>query len=107
MANSPSLQDYSVLIVDGVSLSAADMSNRLSALGAKVHVVANSASAILLARTKRLNVAMIGFKHQEGISALKRALHERGVPCIICAAPRKAEHVDYERVFSLALAPVA
>ena len=50
---------------------------------------------------------MIGFKHQEGISALKRTLHDRGVPYIICAARRKAEQVDYERVFSLALAPVA
>ena len=46
MANSPSLQDCSVLIVDGVSLSAADMSNRLSALGAK-DVVANTASTML------------------------------------------------------------
>lgn len=107
MANAPSLRDCSVLIVDGVSLSAADMSNRLSAMGARVHVVTNTASAMLLARTKRLSVAMIGFRHHEGTAALKRTLDEYGVPYIICAAPRKAEHVDYERVFSLALAPAA
>jgi CheY-like chemotaxis protein len=56
--NKPLLNGYSVLIVDGQSLSAADISARLSNLGAKVHVVANPKSAEAVVCAKRLDVAL-------------------------------------------------
>jgi hypothetical protein len=47
MTSPPSLSGHNILIVDGQSLSAADMSNRLVAMGAKVHVVPNAPSSWL------------------------------------------------------------
>ncbi len=104
MTKQPSLKGYSVLIVDGASLAAADMFGRLSALGAKVHVVANAASAITLIRAKRLDVAMIGYP--ESTRALTRALAEWGVPYIVCNSAEKFG-VAYETVISAPLAPAA
>lgn len=49
------LSGLSVLIVDGESLSAADISGRLLAQGARVHVVANAARALAVVQAKRLD----------------------------------------------------
>lgn len=49
MTNAP-LEGLSILIVDGQSLSAADISSRLSALGARVHVVTTAARAAAVVR---------------------------------------------------------
>lgn len=107
MTTPPSLSGYSVLIVDARSLSAAEMSNRLVALGAKVHVVSNAASAIAITRAKRLDVALLGFRPQECTAALKRTLDQYGVPYILCASAISQDHLDYQKVFSLALTPAA
>lgn len=76
MNNPASLKGYAVLIVDGGSRSAADLSNRFSALGAKVHVMDNTASALTLTHSKRLDVALISFEREP---ILKRALQAQGV----------------------------
>lgn len=103
----PPLTGLSVLIVDGSSLSAADMFNRLTSLGARVHVVPNAASAMVMTRAKRLDVAMIGYRPEDNSAALKRTLDEYGVPYITCAAADKKDHLDYEKVFSLTLRTAA
>jgi PleD family two-component response regulator len=105
MTSSRSLSGQSILIVDGQSLSAADISNRLVALGAKVHVVPNAASAMAMARAKRLDVALIGYRPEECSGDLKRTLDQYGVPYIMCASAVKQDHLDYQKVFSLALEP--
>lgn len=87
MNDPQSLKGSAVLIVDGGSLSAADLSNRFSALGAKVHVMENAASAVALTRAKRLDVALISIEHEP---ILKSALQEQGVPCIVCGFTRAA-----------------
>ena len=104
----PLLHGYSVLIVDGQSLSAADISTRLSNLGAKVHVVANPKSAEAVVRAKRLDVALIGHHFKDCPRELKRALDEHGVPYITTATSSKAGSVrHYDRLFSLALKSAA
>jgi PleD family two-component response regulator len=103
MTNPQSLTGCSVLIVDGRSLSAADMSNRLTALGAKVHVVPNAQCAMAFTRTKRLDIALIGYRPEECSTELKRSLDLHGVPYIMCASATKQDHLDYQKVFSLAL----
>lgn len=100
------LQGLSILIVDGLSLSAAELS-RLTALGAKVHVVPHAASAVILALPKRLDIALIGYRTEECSAELRRTLEQRGVPFIQCASAGKQDHLDYQRIFSLALAPAA
>jgi len=107
MTSPPTLRGFSILIVDGLSLSAAELSNRLTALGAKVHVVPNAASALAFALTKRLDVALIGYRPEESSHELRHRLDECGVPYVQCASAAKQEHLDYQRVFSLALAPAA
>ena len=106
--STPPLHGYSVLIVDGRSLSAADISTRLTKLGAKVHVVANPTSAQAVVRAKRLNVALIGHHFRDCPRELKRALDEHGVPYITTATSSKADSVpQYDRLFSLALESAA
>ena len=98
----------SILIVDGRSLSAADISNRLSALGAKVHVVANPTCAKAVVRSMRLDVALIGHHYHDCPKELKRALEEYGVPFITTATTSKSKSTrHYEKLFSLALQPTA
>lgn len=106
--NSPTLTliGQSILIVDGVNLSAAELSNRLSALGAKVHVAANPVSAIRFAESKRFDVALVGFGSFENNHLLLKALERRGIPHVTCASSSRREYVDYSHVFSLDLAPV-
>lgn len=103
----PNLSGLSVLIVDGQSLSAAEMSNRLTSHGARVHVVPNAAAAMLVTRAKRLDIAMIGFRIDGDTGALKRMLDEYGVPYVMCASATRADHVDYDRVFGLPLPSAA
>jgi hypothetical protein len=107
MTSPPSLSGHNILIVDGQSLSAADMSNRLVAMGAKVHVVPNAKCAIVMARAKRLDVALIGFRPQESSPELKHTLDLYGVPYIVCASASKQDHLNYEKVFSLTLPAAA
>ena len=102
------LEGYSVLIVDGRSLSAADISTRLSSLGAKVHVVANPKCAQVVVRSTRLNVALIGHHYHDCPKELKCALEECGVPYITTATTSKSKSTrHYEKLFSLALPPTA
>lgn len=103
----PSLKGLSVLIVDGHSLSAAEISGRLIALGARVHVVASAAAAILFARAKRLDVAMLGSRAEAGSVSLRRTLDEQGVPYIHCDPQQMNDCRMYDRVFSLALPAAA
>ncbi len=93
----------SVLIVDGRSLSAADMSNRLTSLGARVHVVNNTAAAIMMTRAKKLDAAIIGHQTEDNSKALRKALDEYEVPYIRCVSPQGEDHLNYEKIFSLAV----
>jgi PleD family two-component response regulator len=102
------LEGYSVLIVDGRSLSAADISNRLSSLGAKVHVVSNPKCAQAVVRCMRLDVALIGHHYLDCPKELKCTLDERGVPYITTATTSKSRSTrHYDKLFSLALQPTA
>lgn len=96
----------SVLIVDGVSLSAAELSQRLSALGAKVHVIPNAERAAALVRVKRLDIALIGHHVEDMPLALTKVLDEYGVPYIITATNFEHQSIGYEQFFRQIL-PVA
>lgn len=103
MTKDPCLDGWSVLIVDGESLSAAELSERLAGLGAKVHVVANVAAAASVVRSKRLNVALLASSSEECTQDLVRSLDLYGVPYIRCAR-RIKEAPDYRQFFNLPFA---
>ena len=105
MTNS-SLHGMSILIVDGQSLAAADISGRLSALGARVHVVPNAARAGTILRAKRIDVAFIGHNAEDAPLSLRKALDQHGVPYVITATASHPHTGQYERIFSLALEQV-
>lgn len=103
----PTLHGQTILIVDGVSLSAAELSNRLSALGAKVHVAANAVCAARFAESKRFDMALIGSSCFENNRVLVKALERRGIPYVTCATSSRLKNSDYSRVFSLRLESAA
>jgi hypothetical protein len=59
-----------------------------------------------MARAKRLDVALIGFRPQESSPELKHTLDLYGVPYIVCASASKQDHLNYEKVFSSQAVPV-
>lgn len=96
------LAGTAILIVDGQSLAAADISERLLTLGARVHVVSGATRAMAVVRAKRLDMALIGPAPEDAPAALKRTLDEYAVPYVITATSRTSEP-NYERIFSLSL----
>jgi CheY-like chemotaxis protein len=98
MTNAP-LEGLSILIVDGQSLSAADISSRLSALGARVHVVTTAARAAAVVRAKRLDVALIGHGSEDAPLSLQKTLDQYGVPYVITATASQSHTGQYERIF--------
>jgi PleD family two-component response regulator len=107
MIHTPTLHGQTILVVDGATLAAAELSNRLTWLGAKVHVASDPVSAARYAECKRFDLALVGFSSCEGSSKLMKTLERRGVPYVSCASSSKLEHVDYSHVFSLELQPAA
>lgn len=92
-----------ILIVDGVSVAAAELADRLTTLGAKVHVVANAACGARFVAAKKFDIALIGYDHAELERGLFRELEKRHVPYVLCASTSKFGTIPYERVFSLPL----
>lgn len=80
----PTLHGQTILIVDGITLAAAELFNRLTGLGAKVHVASNSISAARYVESKRFDFALVGFDTSD--RHLMRTLELRGVPHISCAS---------------------
>jgi DNA-binding NtrC family response regulator len=101
------LHGQTILVVDGCTLAAAELSHRLTGLGAKVCVAANAACAARYVEGKRFDLALVGFGTASMNRPLIKALERRGVPYIHCASTTKLEHVDYAHAFSLALQPAA
>lgn len=86
--HSTSLAGYTVLIVTGDYFSSAELSVRLSALGACVLVVENARRAAAITATTRLDMAFIGFDTGEGRENLRHTLDLHGVPYIVTASSR-------------------
>ena len=80
----------SVLIVDRSEDWAADLRSRLAPLGVKVHVVNSETSALMLARSKKIDVAVLEFSVDPWTTNLCRELHELNVSTIYTATPADA-----------------
>lgn len=92
-----------ILIVDGVSVAAAELADRLTTLGAKVHVVANAVCGERFVSSKKFDVALVGYDGADLGRDLFRALEKRGVPYVLCASSSRFGKIPYDRVFSLPL----
>lgn len=97
------LVGQTILIVDGVSVAAAELADRLTALGAKVHVVGNAISGERFVSAKKFDVALLGYDGADIGRDLFRALEKRGVPYVQCASTSKVGKIPYDRIFSLPL----
>jgi DNA-binding NtrC family response regulator len=87
MINSLSLSNSTVIIVDGYSLSASVLADRIRLLGANVHVVTSAAAAGTLVRNKKIDVVFVGYRLADGAHGLTKMLDQYGVPYITCATP--------------------
>jgi DNA-binding NtrC family response regulator len=87
MLNSLALSCSTVVIVDGYSLSASVLADRIRMLGAKVHVVNSAAAAGMLVRNKKIDVVFIGYRLADGAFGLTKMLDQYGVPYITCGTP--------------------
>jgi len=92
MINSLSLSSSTVVIVDGYSLSASVLADRIRMLGAKVHVVTSAAAAGMLIRNKKVDVVFVGYRLADGVHRLTRMLDQYGVPYITCGTPTDEGH---------------
>lgn len=78
------LYEQIILVVDDANESTASLRQRLVDYGATVHVVSTNGAAALLAATKHIDLAMIGFNVPNS-QELRACLEAHGVSQIYCA----------------------
>jgi DNA-binding response OmpR family regulator len=90
MSGPTCLTGYSILIIEGDSHSAADMSDRLVALGAKVQVASDLSSGEILIRNMRWDMVLVGVNASPEPS--KGTLDRYGLPRIQFATAAATVH---------------
>lgn len=78
----------SVLIIDRSQDWAADLSNRLVPLNLKVHVVGSREAALLLAKAKKIDVAVMEYAVDSWTLGLEHDLRGLHVPTIYAGTPQ-------------------
>lgn len=82
----------SVLIVDHLNGFATDLRDRLIPVGVQVHVVSSPTKALLMARRKKIDIAVLDYA-MECATDLAAALKEHKIP-IVYTAPKADDVPD-------------